>query len=640
MAIGIGSNIVALRALGRMRTASDELASASLRLSSGLRINRASDDAAGLAVSSSLQLRQRVLARGVTNANDAISMLQIAGGSLQQLQSIVERLKELAQQASTGTLSNSQRSSLNTEAQALRKEYNRITESTQFNGIKIHGANQSNTQFQLGFGSDGIIAGLFGDGLERNVGNGSFSAGKVTPGISAARELKTGDFNGDGILDSVYITSPSSTINVRFGNGDGTFGAAAGYSMAANASALEVGDFDNDGKDDIVVGDISGRVQVATYNGSWSLKTVSASNSEGNSVDYLSVGDFNADGNLDVASISATFISGSTHIHVGSGNGTFYNRVDLGGAFISVGGGQVTVGDYNGDGRLDVAASSGGTASAYIFLNRGNTNGLPTFSASQLSGAGGAGSYDLRSGDLDGDGRDELYANTGTQLNRYRYESGTNLTANGSISISGLLEFELVDLNADGYLDVAGLNASSYRTLLNDGDGTFGALNTTSLTGETKNQFTTGDFNDDGILDIISIGASEIRSDFGVPTGATTMDLFDISTKEGALEALELFETSAQRVSGETGLIGAILSRLEVGLRNLETSRDGHQAAASRIVDADVAAETARYVQKDLLLRSASAVLAQANQIPALALTLLGANTTPQGKASSEKPKE
>jgi flagellin len=109
----------------------------SQRLSSGQRINSASDDAAGLAISSALDVKARVYQQASRNLNDAISMVSIATGSLASLTDIATRIAELAEQAANGTFSSQQRAALDGEPQALTAEYNRVIETTTFNGLKL-----------------------------------------------------------------------------------------------------------------------------------------------------------------------------------------------------------------------------------------------------------------------------------------------------------------------------------------------------------------------------------------------------------------------------------------------------------------------------------------------------------------------
>ncbi len=123
------------------------------RLSSGLRINRASDDAAGLAISEGLKAQIRGLDVAVRNAADGISVVQTADGALDEVSSILIRLRELATQSATGTVTNTQREYLNDEFQTLVEEITRIGEATEFNGLKLLDGSEGTIDLHVGIGS-------------------------------------------------------------------------------------------------------------------------------------------------------------------------------------------------------------------------------------------------------------------------------------------------------------------------------------------------------------------------------------------------------------------------------------------------------------------------------------------------------
>ncbi|MBN8549480.1 MAG: hypothetical protein J0M12_09210, partial [Deltaproteobacteria bacterium] len=137
VAVTLGTNISSMRAQRSLDRTGDALRTIFERLSSGARINRAADDAAGLAVSMSLSTRSRVLARSDRNVQDGISAINIADGALGQVSNTLARMAELAQQASNGSLGRFQRMSLHQEYRALGDEIRRISETTQFNGINL-----------------------------------------------------------------------------------------------------------------------------------------------------------------------------------------------------------------------------------------------------------------------------------------------------------------------------------------------------------------------------------------------------------------------------------------------------------------------------------------------------------------------
>jgi flagellin len=122
------------------------------RLSSGLRINSASDDAAGLAISENMRARVRSMNQAVRNANDGVSLLQTAEGALNETGNILTRMRELATQAATGTVSSEQRTYIDNEFTQLKAEINRIASATQFNGSNLLDGT-STTSFQIGPGS-------------------------------------------------------------------------------------------------------------------------------------------------------------------------------------------------------------------------------------------------------------------------------------------------------------------------------------------------------------------------------------------------------------------------------------------------------------------------------------------------------
>jgi flagellin len=128
----------------------DRLRTAYERLSSGLRINRAKDDAAGLAIAESLKADARIASVGIRNANDGISIVAITDGAINQITSVLSRLAELAQQSANGVYSNAQRSALQLEFTALMSEMERIAVTTEFNGLKLLSGG-SQVSFQIGF---------------------------------------------------------------------------------------------------------------------------------------------------------------------------------------------------------------------------------------------------------------------------------------------------------------------------------------------------------------------------------------------------------------------------------------------------------------------------------------------------------
>ncbi len=137
MSVRINTNIEALNAQRNLSTTAATFAKSVEKLSSGLRINRAADDAAGLAISQKLQAQVTGLNQAQRNAQDGVSMVQTAEGALNEVHSMLQRIRELAVEASNSTLSSTDAASVSTEITALRAEINRIAGATQFNGQNI-----------------------------------------------------------------------------------------------------------------------------------------------------------------------------------------------------------------------------------------------------------------------------------------------------------------------------------------------------------------------------------------------------------------------------------------------------------------------------------------------------------------------
>jgi flagellin len=149
MAQVINTNVSSLTAQRNLNKTQSALSTSLQRLSSGLRINSAKDDAAGLAISTRFSAQITGLNQAVRNANDGISMAQTAEGALQEITTNLQRMRELAVQSANGTYTSGDRTSLNKEVSSLKSEILRITKAVEFNGVKVLGAS-ANITFQVG----------------------------------------------------------------------------------------------------------------------------------------------------------------------------------------------------------------------------------------------------------------------------------------------------------------------------------------------------------------------------------------------------------------------------------------------------------------------------------------------------------
>lgn len=154
MGLRVNTNVASLNAQRHLYDTTSRFGKSMERLSSGLRINRSGDDAAGLAISESLKSDIRALQQASRNAADGISLVQTAEGSLDEVNSILLRLRELAEQAATETLGSKERDYLDSEFQELLDEINRISQTAEFNGIKLLDGTAQTLRVQVGIGTD------------------------------------------------------------------------------------------------------------------------------------------------------------------------------------------------------------------------------------------------------------------------------------------------------------------------------------------------------------------------------------------------------------------------------------------------------------------------------------------------------
>jgi flagellin len=197
MGLRVNTNVASINAQRNLSNVTERLSTNYRRLSTGLRISTAADDAAGLAISERLRSQVRSLEQAKRNANDGISMVQTAEGALNEVSSILTRLRELAIQSANGSVSNQDRDTLDEEFQSLINEINRIGSSTEFNGIKLLDGSSSSVNFQVGFGT---TSGIDTIGIT------------LSAALSTSLSLQSLDI-GSGGTTSTAITNIDAAIN-------------------------------------------------------------------------------------------------------------------------------------------------------------------------------------------------------------------------------------------------------------------------------------------------------------------------------------------------------------------------------------------------------------------------------------------
>ena len=272
------------------------------------------------------------------------------------------------------------------------------------------------------------------------------NTGSVPQGIAIA------DFNADGKPDMAVANQTDGTVSILLGNGDGTFTTASTPAAGAGANWIAVGDFNGDGKLDLAVANLSstgtGGISILLGDGTGNF-TLQSSPATGDGPFAIVTGDFNHDGKLDLAISNS--LSNNVTILLGNGDGTFTTKATYGvGTLPQV----IVAGDFNEDGLLDLAVANETDGTVSVLLGVGNG----TFTVQSPISTGGSG-FPI-----------------------------------------GLIA---ADFNNDGHLDLGAVNATDVAILLGNGNGTFGAVQSTVTFGSFLIAGVTGDFNGDGNLDLV-----------------------------------------------------------------------------------------------------------------------------------------
>lgn len=216
MGINIRTNLPALGATRNLEVASNKLNNSYQRLSSGLRINRASDDAAGLAVAENLKAGASTATVAIRNANDGISVITIADQAVSQIGNVLNRMAELATQSSNGVIDNVQRSALQNEFTALSSEIERIAVTTKFNGLNLLDG-QKDVTFQIGFDGKSTSQLTYGAVDVRLAGMGLANTGESASAYSIIGNNEIDAQSAARVaLDAIQVALTS--INQKRGN--------------------------------------------------------------------------------------------------------------------------------------------------------------------------------------------------------------------------------------------------------------------------------------------------------------------------------------------------------------------------------------------------------------------------------------
>jgi len=547
MGLFINTNTSSINARRKLTSSTNALGRSFERLSSGLRINSARDDAAGLAITNRMTAQIRGLDQAVRNSNDGISLAQTAEGALNETTNLLQRIRELAVQSASDNNNPQDRASLNEEVQQLVDEVNRIAANTSFNGNKILNGDIVNSVLQVG----------------ANVGE----------------------------TLNVRIDSAEANQLSRQMRRDSQFGSNANIAMGTFNIGTQVGPNQYD------VTEI--RSPVTTDD------TLSTANHANSAI-------------AKAAAINDAYEFTGVRAIVGETTvGSAENDIPGGHAYNStITGGQLT--------ETDFFTINGFKIAGFQVLENDSDNSLVDAVNAAVEDTGVLAKLDENSQLVltAADGR-----NIEIVLSSENVRTVTGLLANTDINLGAATDIADESLaftigTSAGFVDFADFVGSDYSAFNGSNlSAVFGGQITLQSNKQVDIELGADSNQAMGVIrrDGLEAGTAifGLSSDFSV-------DTVDISTREGSNLAIEIVDLALEQISAQRASLGAIQNRLESTINNLTTNSENLSASRSRILDADFASETANLSRNQIIQQAGVSILAQANQQPQIALSLLG----------------
>jgi flagellin len=494
MAISVNTNVTSMKAQGNLNKAQTATSTSMERLASGLRINSAKDDAAGLQISNRMTSQINGIGVAIRNANDGISIAQTAEGAMSESTNILQRMRDLSLQSANGSNSADDRVAMQKEVTALHTELTRIAETTSFGGQKLLDGTYGTQNFQVGSNANETIGLTLKDVSAAKLGNNSVSLEGTSAGLGWGTAAGTASgVNGVG----------ASTLTI---NGRKTETVAIGINSTAKEAAAKI--------------NLKSSSTGVTASGITEVKAA-----------VTGTGDITMKINGTTVSASITDIT------------------DLSGLAESINKSSDTTG---------VTAKINDSKELIL---------------------------------VDKDGDDIKIADFSTS-------NGATLTATATFAVYG----------DDGVANTA--------ITLNGESGSI--IDSTTLTGIVK-------FNATDSFSVASNSATTAKL-ANIPNASALdkVSKIDIGTADGAQDALAVIDAAITSIDASRSDLGAVQNRMDFTINNLSSIQNNVTDARSRIQDVDFASESAQLSKQQILSQASSAMLAQANQLPQVALSLLG----------------
>ncbi|RQO55011.1 flagellin [Pseudomonas sp. KBW05] len=571
MALSVNTNITSLGVQKNLNKASDALSQSMNRLSSGLKINSAKDDAAGMQIANRLNNQVKGLNVAIANANNGVSIAQTAEGAMQESTNTLQRLRELALQAANGDKSDADRVSLQQEFTAKVGELNRIASTTTFGGRNLLDGSFQNVAFQIGANANETIS--FG----------------MTDISSTALKGNYKEAAVDGkAMGGLAATATGTNIG-------GTKATVTGTPTAAGTAAT----------DKI---SINGVVISLTATAATALASGTAAAAEINKQTALTGVTAKADatsGELTLTSKSAITVeetvAGSAAKLGLTASATPVAAVAITGATVLGTAGAITV---NGNA-----------------VTWDDTKTIDDVLGLVKAQAGTGATAEFKDGRViltSGEGKDIKLANTDSgSLSQLGLSAGTTqakLTADTSIDVNGVeVKFKKGD-TADAI--VASINSASTGVQASkNADGTLNLFADKDITIKDGSAGT-------GLkaLGLEAVATAGTKTAVTMETSVSDLSILTAASSQQAIQALD---DAMQQIDSQRSQLGAVQNRFASTVANLQSISQNSSAAKGRVEDADFASEAAELTKQQTLQQASTAILSQANQLPSSVLKLL-----------------
>ncbi|WKL53564.1 flagellin [Pseudomonas kielensis] len=574
MALSVNTNITSLGVQKNLNKASDALSNSMNRLSSGLKINSAKDDAAGMQIANRLNNQVKGLNVAIANANNGVSIAQTAEGAMQESTNTLQRLRELALQAANGDKSDADRVSLQQEFTAKVGELNRIASTTTFGGRNLLDGSFSNVGFQIGANANETIS--FG----------------MTDISSTA--LK-GNYN-EASVDSTAMKGLAATAT------GSVLGDRATVSTAAAAGATAA-------TDELVINGVTVKLAGGAAGTAAANDAVTQINKVTSQTGVTARAD--ATGKLTLTS------KGDITLAATANPGPATNGLTTLGltAATTSAAPTATTSTMDAAGSITVNGNAVSWAAADTLATV--LTALETAAGGTVNGA----KAELTDGRVkltSGDGADIKLANTSSgSLSQLGLSAGTTqakLTADTSIDLNGVeVKFKKGD-TSDAI--VASINSASTGVMASkNADGTLNLFADKDITVKDGSAGT-------GLaaLGLNTVATNGTKKATTMETSVSDLNILSAASSQQAIQALD---GALQQIDSQRSQLGAVQNRFASTVANLQSISQNSTAAKGRVEDADFASEAAELTKQQTLQQASTAILSQANQLPSAVLKLL-----------------